>query len=226
MQDLLLELGLALLVLGVFLAFVAWLNRLGYKKSVAALSEIARKYGWQLINAPAAGSIWQKSAAANPIFEGSSSQYAHLEGHLGNYRASLHSIRRRRGRFFTRISLYRNSSDTAENEGDFILALPRDLSEQQRPENWEQLLPYRTEIGEVDGHYEWRCSSIEFAQKMLTREFCALFFRHKGYFRGRFYLSQIRAYSEEAALIVNPPDIQAAYARIDALMRVARAGWL
>lgn len=224
MDELLLELGLALGVVLVFLAFVAWLNRLGYRKSVAALGEIGRKYGWRLVAAPSAGSIWAKRGEEEPIFEGTVSQYAHLEGELGGYRAQLHSVRRRRGRLLTRITLWRQPQVGAE-EGDYIMALPRDLLEQHRPENWDTLQRYQTEIGEVDGLYEWRCTNVDFARRVLTMEFCALFFRHKGYFRGRFYLSAERAYSEEGALIVNPPDVQAAYARVDALMRVARAGW-
>lgn len=219
MADFWLELLLSLAVVGLFFSFLAWLNRKGYAQNLACLEKIAKSEGVQVYHSPIGGSLWRR-APYEPQYLGATGQYAYLRGGWHGFDLQLKSIRRRGRPFATRLSLrwVEKQAENIENMGGTLLLCPKGSAARYKTDAL-QLVDL---VGVLSQDFELLSDQPQWALSLLNSRTAEYLHQQKAYLRGPLCLSPQLLYSEEADLVLNPPQLEAVQARLKILAQLAQ----
>lgn len=219
MADFWLELLLSLAIVGVFLSFLAWLNRKGYAQNLACLEKIAKSEGLQVYHSPIGGSLWRR-APYEAEYLGATGQYAYLRGGWHGFDLQLKSIRRRGRPFATRLSLrwVEKQAENIESTSGTLILCPKGSAARYKT---EALQPVDL-VGVLSQDFELLSDQPQWALRLLNSKISEYLYQKKAYLRGPLCLSPQLLYSEEADLILNPPQLEAVQARLKILRQLAQ----
>jgi hypothetical protein len=219
MADFWLELLLSVAVAGLFLSFLAWLNRKGYAQNLNCLEKIAKSEGLQVYHSPIGGSLWRR-AAYEPEYLGATGQYAYLRGGWQGFDLQLRSIRRRARPFATRLSLRwaEKQPENTENPTGTLLLCPKGSAARYKTD----ILQVVDLVGALSQDFELLTDQPQWALSLLNSRTAEYLYQQKAYLRGPLCLSPQQLYTEEADLILTPPQVETIQARLKILAQLAQ----